>query len=190
MKKVLVFLANGFEEIEALSPVDYLRRAGCEVVTAATGTSNRTVVGGRGVSVVADMTLDGYLSGMTELPDAVVVPGGVNGSKNISECQAALTVIDEMNEKGRIVAAICAAPAVVLVKTTVLAGRKWTCYPGYEEEVPESIRATHVQERVVESENLVTSAGAGSAEEFAMKLVYILCGEEVYNKVKSGTIQR
>ena len=136
------------------------------------------------------MTLDVYLSGMTELPDAVVVPGGVNGSKNISECQAALTVIGEMNEKGRIVAAICAAPAVVLGKTTVLAGRKWTCYPGYEEEVPESIRATHVQERVVESENLVTSAGAGSAEEFAMKLVYILCGEEVYNKVKSGTIQR
>lgn len=190
MKKVLVFLANGFEEIEALSPVDYLRRAGCEVVTCATGTSNRTVVGARGVSVVADMTLDVYLSGMTELPDAVVVPGGVNGSKNISECQAALTVIGEMNEKGRIVAAICAAPAVVLGKTTVLAGRKWTCYPGYEEEVPESIRATHVQERVVESENLVTSAGAGSAEEFAMKLVYILCGEEVYNKVKSGTIQR
>ena len=86
MKKAVVFLANGFEEVEALTPVDYLRRSGVEVITVATGTSSRTVEGARKIPVIADMTLETYVSSTAELPDAVIVPGGMPGTVNVSNC--------------------------------------------------------------------------------------------------------
>lgn len=89
-------MANGFEEIEALSPADYLRRAGAEVIIAATGTSSRNVEGAHKILVTADMTLDTYFSTEKELPDAVVIPGGMPGAKNISECAKAMEFINQM----------------------------------------------------------------------------------------------
>lgn len=190
MRKVVVFLAPGFEEIEALTPVDYLRRADCEVTTLATATSGRTVESSHKIPVIADMTLDSYLSSNAELPDAVVVPGGGPGSRNISECQMALKFIQQMHDAGKIVSAICASPARVLSKTTVLEGKKWTCYLNMEDEAGK-YKAGHTTEApVIVDGNVVTSRGAGTSEQFAMELVKILCGTEVYEKVKASTIQR
>lgn len=190
MKDILVFLANGFEEVEALTPVDYLRRAGIKVTTVATATQARTVEGGHSIPVIADMTLETYLSACSELPDAVFVPGGSLGSENISKCTQALSLIDKMNAEGKLVAAICAAPAVVLSKTKVLDGKKWTCYPGMEAE-SNGHESTHVKDvPFVTDGNLVTSRGAGCAEQFAMELVRIMCGDEMSKKIHDATIQR
>ena len=181
MKKVIVFLAPGFEEVEALTPVDYLRRAGVEVTTIATATASRNVEGARKITVV---------SSCAELPDAVIVPGGMPGTVNVSKCAQALTLIDKMNEEGKLVCAICAAPALVLSKTKALEGRKWTCYPDMEGEAGVHA-ANHVKDvPFVHSDNVITSRGAGTAEEFAMEIIRELCGEEKKEEIRRGTVQR
>lgn len=190
MKKAVVFLANGFEEVEALTPVDYLRRSGVEVITVATGTSSRTVEGARKIPVIADMTLETYVSSTAELPDAVIVPGGMPGTVNVSNCSQALMLIDRMLEENRLVCAICAAPALVLSKTKALEGRKWTCYPDMEGEAGVHA-ANHVKDvPFVHSDNVITSRGAGTAEEFAMEIIRELCGEEKKDEIRRGTVQR
>ena len=190
MKKVIVFLAPGFEEVEALTPVDYLRRAGVEVTTIATATASRNVEGARKITVVADMTLETYVSSCAELPDAVIVPGGMPGTVNVSKSAQALTLIDKMNEEGKLVCAICAAPALVLSKTKALDGKKWTCYPGMESE-SNGKEITHIADvPFVTDGTLVTSRGAGTAEQFAMEIVRLLCGEETRAKTAAATIQR
>ncbi len=189
MKQIVVFLADGFEEIEALSPVDYLRRAGAEVITAATGKTTREVNGAHGITVLADTTLDEYLSGMESLPDAVVCPGGMPGAANIASCGKAIELIRSMNENGRLVAAICASPAIVLPATGSLEGKKWTCYPGMQANAAEFV-SSYSDEVFVTDGNLVTSRGPGAAEQFAMELVRILCGQETAIKVKTGSCQR
>ncbi|MBB5219308.1 DJ-1/PfpI family protein [Treponema rectale] len=186
----VVFLADGFEEIEALTPVDYLRRAGVNVTVCATGTSSRTVNGAHGIQVLADMTLDAWIDSCEELPDAVVVPGGMPGAKNISECAAALALIEKTAEAGKLVCAICASPAVVLSKTSVLEGKKWTCYPDMESIAGEKACALHECKAFVHDANLITGRGPGAAEEFAMEIVKTLCGAEVYGKIKAGSVQR
>jgi 4-methyl-5(b-hydroxyethyl)-thiazole monophosphate biosynthesis len=190
MKKIVTLLADGFEEVEALTPVDYLRRAGADVTTVATATSSRTVEGSHKIPVIADITLDAYFSSSTELPDAVIVPGGMGGSKNIGGCQKALNFLEQMNDAKKIVAAICAAPVLVLGKTKILAGKKWTCYPGMQDESPAEFKSSRIDSAFVTSENVVTGRGAGAAEEFAMELVRILFGEETKEKIKKATVQR
>lgn len=189
MKQIVVFLADGFEEIEALSPVDYLRRAGAEVITAATGKSVREVNGAHGITVLADTTLDEYLSGMKALPDAVVCPGGMPGASNIAACGKAVELIRTMNESGRLVAAICASPAIVLPATGALKGKEWTCYPGMQSNAAEYV-SSYKNEVFVTDGNLVTSRGPGAAEQFAMELVRILCGEDTALNVRTGSCQR
>lgn len=190
MKKVIVLLANGFEEVEALTPVDYLRRAGVEVTTLAVGTSSRTVEGARKISVNADMTLEAYVSACVQLPDAIIVPGGMPGTVNVSKSIQSLSLIDQMFDEGKLVCAICAAPALVLSKTKALAGKKWTCYPGMESDAPD-YAANHISDSpFVTDGNVVTSMGAGTAEQFSMEIVGILCGEEAREKLRVQTVQR
>ena len=191
MKKVVVFLADGFEEIEALTPVDYLRRAGAEVVLVATGNSSRMVTGAHKIVVSADMTLDSYIaSDKGPLPDAVVVPGGMPGASNIASCRTAVQLISEMNEQKRLVAAICAAPAVVLPATGALKGRKWTCYPGMSSQAG-AFESTHKDGvPFITDGNLVTGRGPGAAEQFAMEIVRLLYGVEVAAKLKTTSCQR
>lgn len=190
MKKAVVLLANGFEEIEALSPADYLRRAGAEVIIAATGTSSRNVEGAHKILVAADMTLDTYFSTEKELQDAVIVPGGMPGAKNISGCATAVEFIKQMFKAGKIVAAICASPAVVLGKTEILNGKSWTCYPEMEKEVSAEARKNHKSQPVVTDGNLVTGRGPGAAEQFSMEIVRILFGEEMKAKIMEASVQR
>ena len=197
MKKAVILLANGFEEIEALSPADYLRRAGAEVTIAATGTSSRNVEGAHKILTIADMTLDTYFSTEKELPDAVVIPGGMPGAKNISECAKAMEFINQMFKAKKIVAAICASPAVVLGKTEILNGKNWTCYPemekSFEEFAGENWQekvsgSVHHTQNVVIDGNLITSRGAGTALDFSFAIIEKLFDKQTMEKVKNSIV--
>lgn len=190
MKKIITLLADGFEEIEALTPVDYLRRAGAEVIIAATGTSSQTVEGAHAIRVAADTMLDAYISSAKELPDAVVIPGGMPGAKNISECAAAMSFLNRMFQENRLIAAICASPAVVLGKTDILKNKKWTCYPGMEKELSADFQATFQELPAVSDGNLITGRGPGAAEQFSMEIVSALFGKETKERIMSASVQR
>lgn len=186
----IVFLADGFEEIEALTPVDYLRRAGVNV-TVCSISSSRTVTGSHSIQVLADMTLDSWLDSGEALPDAVIIPGGMPGAKNISESTLALSLIEKAYEEKKLICAICASPSVVLSKTSVLKGKNWTCYPGMQDIAgTEALSFFKSDCHVVHDKNFITSCGPGAAEEFAMEIVLTLCGQEVYEKIKKASVQR
>jgi 4-methyl-5(b-hydroxyethyl)-thiazole monophosphate biosynthesis len=198
MKKMLVFLADGFEEIEAVTTIDYLRRAGAEVVVAATGSvfssktaANPVVTGAHSLRVVADMTLDSYLLDAAEtLPDAVFAPGGMPGASNIASCGKALDLIRKMNQANKLVTAICAAPALVLSAAGVLEGRKWTCYPGMKDDAGPYAKTHKDGPAFITDDNLVTGRGPGAAEQFAMEVVRVLFGDSAAAKIKKGACQR
>lgn len=190
MKKVILFLADGFEEIEALTPVDYLRRAGIEVTTVSVGKEDRSVCGSHKITVMADMTFEAWLDGCEELPDAVVVPGGMPGTTNLAASAKVVQFVDSMVKAEKLVCAICAAPALVLSRTSALNGKKWTCYPGMEEQAGGEYLSMHCAQPFVKDGLLITGRGPGAAEEFAMEIVKTLAGEEVYSKIKAGSVQR
>ncbi len=180
MKRVALLLADGFEEVEAITPADFLRRAGVEVIL--TGVEGLSVTGGHDITVEADMTLD-------ELPDSldgVVIPGGMPGAANIAASSDAMKLIKRVYNDSELVGAICAAPAVVLGEAGLLEGREFTCYPGFESRVT---GARHSEERVVKDSNIITSQGAGSAAEFALALVEYLVGREKAKELKKATLQ-
>ncbi len=191
MKKAVVFIADGSEEIETLTPVDYLRRAGVEVSLVSVGTAGRTVGMAHGVSVNADVTLETYLSDSgNALPDAVVIPGGMPGASNIADSRSAVDFIRKMNDDGRLVCSICASPAIVLSKTGALEGKKWTCYPGMSGEAGAAVK-THVDGvPFVHDGNLITGRGPGASEQFSMEIVTALVGSSVAADIKKGSCQR
>ena len=195
MKKAAVFFADGFEDIEALSPVDYLRRAGIEVITVGVKgmpfNNTMIVTSSHNVPMVMDMTFDDYLKEYGDnLPDCVICPGGGKGAINLSESLPLLSHLEKAWDQDRLVAAICAAPAVVLGKTKIPAGKKWTCYPDMESESKPEYLSGYSNKVFITDGNLVTSRGPGAAEEFAMELVRILADEEVYKKVHDSSQQR
>lgn len=169
--RVLVVLADGFEEVEALCPIDMLRRSGAHVTLAAL--SNKIVVSSHHVTFVADALLDAVKD---QEWDAIVLPGGGKGAENLAASEAVLTTVVRLFNEGKLVAAICASPAVVLGGSGILEGRKVTCYPGCDSAAP-SISFDHTC-RVIRDGNLITSEGAGTALEFAMEIVGYLFGEE------------
>ena len=186
-KKVLVLLAEGFEEVEAVTPIDYLRRAGVEVVVAAIK-KGLAVKGSHGIQVAADASLDD-LSGEGKLDpsfwDGVVVPGGLSGADNLAASKPVGDFLKGMAEAGKLVAAICASPARVLAPLGLLAGKKFTCYPGEEKNISPShlTGAGRKEDRVVIDGNLVTSRGAGTAGEFAAAIIRELIGPEEAKKL-------
>lgn len=195
MKTAAVFFADGFEDIEALSPVDYLRRAGVNVITVGVKgmpfNDTMIVTSSHKVPMIMDMSLDTYLKRYNDnAPDCVVCPGGGKGAINLSECTALLNHLEKAWDAGRLIAAICAAPAVVLGKTKIPAGKKWTCYPQMETESNPDYLGGYSNKVFITDGNLVTSRGPGAAEEFAMELVRILAGQEMYDKVHDSSQQR
>jgi 4-methyl-5(b-hydroxyethyl)-thiazole monophosphate biosynthesis len=180
-KKVLVLLAEGFEEVEAITPIDYLRRAGIEVTIAAVG-SNIMIKGARGISTLADAALPELNS---NLWDAIVIPGGMPGAANIAASKEAGVIIKEMACEGKMVCAICASPAVVLAPLGLLAGKKFTCYPGMEANVNDGIWS---HERVVRDGNIITSRGAGTAGEFAIAIISALLDEAAGRKIAEAVL--
>lgn len=175
MSKVLIPLADGLEEIEALTNVDVLRRAGIPVVTA--GLGSRIVLGSHEVELKADKLLSEI---DPEELSGVVLPGGMPGAANLKESQRLKEVISHIDEQGGLVAAICAAP-MVLEAAGVLSGRTATSYPGFEKEMPS---CNYSQQRVVVDGNLITGRGPGVALEFALELVNYLLGEEQVAELK------
>jgi len=179
-KTAYLLLADGFEEIEAVTPVDLLRRAGVEV--SIVGVGEREATGNHGVRVVADCRLGDLGDG---LADAVILPGGMPGAKTLGATDAVRDLCRRHAEAGRIVAALCAAPGMALAPFGLLDGRQATCYPGFEEHFPES--ATHVAERVVVDGNIITSRGPGTAFDFALAIVTTLAGQETAREIAAGT---
>ena len=166
MVKVAVMLAQGFEEIEALTVVDVLRRANitCDMVG-----FEEQVTGSHAIQVRADRVFDGDLSDY----DMIVLPGGMPGSAHLRDNQALIQELQSFEQVGKKLAAICAAP-IVLERAGLLEGRKFTCFPGVEEQIASG---EHQTDLVVVDGNIVTSRGAGTALAFAYALVDLLGGD-------------
>jgi 4-methyl-5(b-hydroxyethyl)-thiazole monophosphate biosynthesis len=182
MARVLVPLAEGCEELEAVTIIDLLRRAGIEVVSA--GLKPGIVKASRGVQLVPDTTLDAAL---TEDYDMVVLPGGMPGAQHLKDDPRVIALLKRMAEAGRYTAAICAAP-VVLAAAGVLAGRAATSYPGFLDKM-NLADVTCKTDSVVQDGRVITSRGPGTAMDFALTLVGILAGEDKRQQVEAGLVR-
>lgn len=160
VKTAVVILAEGFEEVEAIGPVDVLRRAGVRVTLA--GVGSMIVKSSRGVIVHAEILLEG----IKELPDAVIVPGGMPGTTNLKKSPGVGEFLKKMHAAKKIIAAICAAPAGVLAPLGILNFKKATCYPGCETDFSDKV--AYSKDRVVVDGNIITSQGPGTALEFSL----------------------
>ncbi len=174
MKKAYIFLANGFEEVEALTVVDILRRAGVDIETVSI-TGEECVTSSHKVRVLADSKLDGNY----EDADMLVLPGGMPGTNYLKESVKLDEILKYHCKKGTYLAAICAAPTVYGGKG-MLEGKKACCYPGMEDGL---LGAEKSFEPVVVSENFITSRGLGTAIDFGLKLAEILVGKDTSDKV-------
>ena len=177
---VYMFLAEGFEEIEALCPLDLLRRVGVSVQTVAVG-NNRTVTGAHNISVVADMCESEFSD---EHPDMVILPGGMPGTLNLDSSNTVHAAIDSAVRDNAYIAAICAAPSI-LGKRGLLQGKVSICYPGFEDKL---LGATISQNKVVVDGKIITAAGMGVALEFGLALVSLLCTSEKSNVLRKAVI--
>ena len=162
-------LADGFEEIEALAFVDILRRADIAVKTVSTDNSD-TVTGAHRISIVPDIKI----SDINEIGDGIILPGGLPGTYNLRDNKNVI----------KLVGAICAAPSV-LGGLGLLKNKKATCYPSFENYL---IEAVYTEEKVVVDDNVITSRGAGTAHDFALKLVEIIKGKEIADKLRSSML--
>lgn len=181
MKKSYLFLAPGFEEIEAVASIDILRRAGLEVVTVAvTADGSEAVEGAHGVPYVADV----HISDLPELPEAewLILPGGMPGASNLYESEPLRRML--LSGCGKI-AAICASPAVVLGQLGLLEGKPATCYPGFENLCA---GAQMTGAPVVTAGNLITAKGPAFAMDFAFAIVTATLGEEKTDEVARGML--
>ncbi len=176
MSKVLVPLATGFEEIEALSIVDVLRRADVEVVIA--GLDKKQVVGAHGVKVQADVHIKDAKS--SEF-DMIVLPGGLPGATNLQKDETVQKLLKEFDKDEKYIGAICAAP-VALMSAGVLR-ENYTCYPSFETNIKDEGYISN--EDVVYDKNVMTSRGPGTAMIFALAIVKQLCGEKIESEIKS-----
>lgn len=167
---VYVFLADGFEEIEALTPVDILRRAGETVVTV--GVTGKTVKGSHGITVEADRLIGE--TGDASDADMIVLPGGMPGAANLDASAEVENILLRAAERDAYIAAICAAP-MIPGKRGLLSGRDATCYPGFEKYLD---GAKYYDASVVVDGNFITSDGMGSALDFALQLVALLKGDD------------
>lgn len=169
MKKILVPIADGFEEVEMITIVDVLRRAGLTVIVA--GIKSGEVVGAHDIKLIPDVSLDNV---MDEEFDMILLPGGQPGVDNLRKDSRVLDLLRTMDEQKKLIGAICAAP-LVLRDAKLTAGKTLTCYPGFENQI-EDMKFDN--NRVVSDGRLLTSRGPGTAMEFSLEIVKILCGGE------------
>lgn len=180
MAKSYLFLADGFEEIEALTTVDLLRRGGMEVITVSI-TDNHLVTGANGITAKADA-----LFGDTDFTGAewLIIPGGMPGSTNLAAFAPLSALLKRHAADGKI-AAICAAPAVVLYPLGLLDGQTATCYPGFEAQCP---KTEMTGQRVVACGRIITANGPSSAFPFALAILENTMGVETARQVGAGTL--
>lgn len=172
---VYVFLADGFEEVEAITPIDYLRRASIDVVTV--GVTGKTVTGSHSISINCDITVDE--ADITKA-EGIILPGGMPGTINLENSDAVQSAIDYCNNNNLLISAICAAPSIIGHKN-LLAGKKAVCFPGFESEL---YGAYIDSSYAVTDGNIITAKGAGSASEFAFEIIKYLCDEATASQIK------
>ncbi len=175
---IYLFLADGFEETEALTPLDLIRRAGGEIRTV--GVPGIRVTGSHGITVEADMALSELT--LDDSVEMLILPGGMPGTANLDSAPKVHEAIRFAAERGLPIGAICAAPSI-LGKLGLLSGHAAVCYPGYEDQL---LGAEISAKPVVVDENLITAKGMGVALEFGLCLVEILFGEDESNRIRSS----
>lgn len=179
---VYVLLGTGFEEIEALAPVDLLRRAGIAVKTV--GLNGRIVYGSHAIGVEADLTIDELDAADAEM---IVLPGGLGGVASIRGCGKALEAVKAVYTAGKYVAAICAGPTV-LAELGLLTGRKATCYPGQKANMKDAQVVEHAA--CVTDGTIITGTSAGTAVPFALALIRALKGREAADAIADQIVIR
>ena len=181
MKRSYLFLAEGFEEIEALTVVDVMRRAGMDLKTVSI-TECHKVLGAHGIPVLADL-----LMSEADLAEAewLIAPGGMRGSKHLSTWETLNRALKAHAAAGGKIAAICAAPAVVLYPLGILDGKNATCYPGFEKEC---VKATMCDKPVVVDGNIITANGPATALCFALTIIANSMGEGIAQEIGSGML--
>lgn len=176
---IYVFLAEGFEETEAITPIDMLRRCGKEVITV--GVTGKIVSGSHKIPVTCDITIDEV---KTEGIEMIVLPGGMPGTKNLGADKRLAEIITYCNEKNIFIGAICAAPSV-LGAMGLLNGKKAVCYPGFENALT---GAEVLDVPAVRDGNIITARGAGAALEFSYELIYALIDKNTADKLAENII--
>ena len=180
MKKANIYLAEGFEEIEALTVADVLRRAGVDVNIIAVSDVVE-VKGAHNITVIADKTFDEIDN---KSADILILPGGMPGTTNLEKHEGLKSLIKEFYKEEKYIAAICAAPSI-LGKMGLLESSMATCYPGFEKDLHGAI---HSDDLVIRHKNIITSKGPGTAMLFALELVEILVGREITEEIKESMI--
>ena len=178
---IYMFLANGFEEVEALCPLDLLRRAGCEVTTV--GVGGDLIVGSHKIAVQADIPEAMFRDAH---PEMVILPGGMPGTKHLDECRTVDTALRVAASSGAFIAAICAAP-MVLGKRGYLEGKRAVCFPGFEEYLTGATLPTDGT-RVVRDGKIITAAGMGVALDFGLELVRALKGDAAAEALRRAVL--
>ena len=175
---IYAFLAEGFEETEAIASIDILKRCGKEVVTV--GIGGGEITGAHGITVVADITEADMI--LTDKVEMIVLPGGMPGTLNLEKSQTVCSFIDFTAQSGGLICAICAAPSI-LGHRGLLRGRKATCFPGFESELE---GAQLSDSFVVEDSNIITAKGMGSAVKFAIAIGARFVGWEKMKKIEES----
>lgn len=180
MNKIAVFLADGFEEIEALTVVDICRRAGIEVIMTSVGDS-KEVEGSHGIRIQADELFEEV---DFDSLDMLVLPGGMPGTRNLEAHKGLMERVDSFYKEGKYIAAICAAPSI-LGHRGIVKGRRACCYPGFEEQME---GAQVVYEPTAVSGHVITGRGMGCAIPFALAVTAVFCGQEKADELAEGIV--
>ena len=179
MKRILIPLANGFEETEAIATADVLRRANMDVVLA--GIPGQIVEGAHGIKVISDKKIE---DARKEEFDAVVLPGGNPGYKNLSQSNNVIDILRDFNSKKKLIAAICASPSI-LAKLGILNDKKATIFPGMEREIPRPRDS-----KVIVDGNVITSQGPGTTIDFALEIVTQLDSKFMADDVREQIVHK
>ncbi|NMA46499.1 MAG: DJ-1/PfpI family protein [Lentisphaerae bacterium] len=179
-KAIALLLAPGFEEIEAVTPIDVLRRAGFTVKVAAVGGNKGTVVGAHGIPIVCDCDVSDLKA---ETLQMVILPGGLPGATNLAASTAVCSLLKVVHDQGGWATALCAAP-LVLQTAGVLADHTYTCYPSFEQK----IGGKYSGKRVERDRRIVTGCGPGASLEFALELVRCLGKRDVAEQLAKGML--
>lgn len=181
MKKAYIMLADGFEEIEGLTAVDLMRRAGIEVVMVSIK-DDVNIKGARGINVVADTVISDKLTD----GDMIILPGGMPGTNYLKESDMVKALVNCYNDSGKYIAAICAAPTV-FGSMGLLNGKKATCYPGLEAGLEGAMWPGEGVKVVVDG-NIITSRGVGTAIDFALKLIEVLIDDKKAEEIATSIV--
>lgn len=177
---VYIFLADGFEEIEALCVLDFLRRA--KVETKTVGISGKTAMGSHAIAVICDTCAD-EMTGDEDF-DMVILPGGLPGSTNLDACPLVDKFINRAVNEDKFLCAICAAP-FILGKRGILNGKRACCYPSFEKEL---IGATVLEDGCVRDGKIITARAMGKSHDFALEIIEALCGKEVRDTLAKSVL--